>query len=115
MDILDKTLISQYRDVLGHEVFMQNVDLYKEQAVKYFLKLEQAIELQSYPQWQENCHILKSASGNTGLKEVYQLASDLEYSQADFSELSEQLMNLIVKNDQAIKALEQWLNYPSLQ
>lgn len=109
MDLLELEIITQYKDVLGAEIFQQTVDLYVEQSDKYINKLEQAISDSSYDAWQDSCHILKSASGNTGLKCVFAKVSELEYSKRSFTEFTIEVEALKVLNQQSISAIKKWL------
>lgn len=109
MEILDKELIKQYMDVLGSEVFNQTVDLYIEQSEIYLKQLNNAITNQDYTLWQESCHILKSASGNTGLKQVFNKAGTVEYSKQDFTQLAKDLEELYELNTISIEQIQKWL------
>ena len=109
MDILDKELIKQYMDALGNEVFNQTVDLYIEQSKIYLNQLSNAISTKDYSLWQESCHILKSASGNTGLKQVFTKAGDVEYSRQDFEQLAKDLDELHEINNVSIVQIQKWL------
>lgn len=109
MDLLETEIINQYKDVLGAEVFQQTIDLYIEQSDIYINKLQQAISNSSYEAWQESCHILKSASGNTGLKCMFAKVNELEYSQQSFNELNIEVEALKVLNQQSISAIKKWL------
>lgn len=109
MQILDETIINQYRDVLGSEIFNETVNLYIEQSAIYLKQLNLAVSEKDYPQWQDGCHILKSASGNTGLKQVFSLVSDIEYSKENFDELAKKLLELEQLNQHSIAVLQKWL------
>ncbi|OUS23867.1 hypothetical protein A9Q98_14535 [Thalassotalea sp. 42_200_T64] len=109
MDFLDDTLIEQYLDVLGFDVFLQTVALYVEQSSIYLKQLHQAIEQQDHALWQESCHILKSASGNTGLKQVFSKAGELEYSKQEFSSLAQGLAELEQLNITSIERIQKRL------
>ncbi|KGJ99297.1 Hpt domain-containing protein [Thalassotalea sp. ND16A] len=109
MDFLDDTLIEQYLDVLGFDVFLQTVALYVEQSSIYLQQLDQAIEQQDYAMWQESCHILKSASGNTGLKQVFSKAGELEYSTQEFTKLAQGLAELKQLNKVSIERIQKRL------
>ncbi len=109
MDLLDLDLIRQYREVLGSETYLQTIALYEEQSWLYIEKLTKAIASESYQDWQDSCHILKSASGNTGLKLVYGKASELEYSKQQFSILANEIPELTLLNQQSISAIKKWL------
>lgn len=109
MQILDEVIINQYRDVLGAEVFNQSVNLYVEQSDIYLKQLNSAVTQKDYQQWQSGCHILKSASGNTGLKQVFTLVSNIEYSKDSFTELAKQLSQLEQLNNHSIEVLKKWL------
>ncbi|WNC71653.1 Hpt domain-containing protein [Thalassotalea psychrophila] len=109
MEFLDKELIKQYMDVLGSEVFNQTVDLYIEQSEIYLNQLRDAIKNQDYTLWQESCHILKSASGNTGLKQVFAKAGNAEYSKQEFVLLAKDLDELQELNKISIEQIQKWL------
>lgn len=109
MEYLELTIISQYREMLGLDVFEQTLELYTEQSDIYLNKLQKTIELEDYALWKDNCHVLKSASGNTGLKLVHKKVSDLEYSDKPFTELAKELDGLIELNQISIKELKKWL------
>ncbi|WP_185962620.1 Hpt domain-containing protein [Thalassomonas sp. M1454] len=109
MELLDLEIAGQYKDVLGIEVFSETVDLYVEQSQLYIDKLKQAVAEQNYANWQESCHILKSASGNTGLKQVFNQVKELEYSKDDFAVLSVALEKLESLNKESIQAIKKWL------
>lgn len=109
MEFLDKELIKQYMDVLGSEVFNQTVDLYIEQSEIYLQQLNNAISNQDYALWQESCHILKSASGNTGLKQVFNKAGNVEYSKQEFGYLAKDLDELQELNKVSIEQIQKWL------
>ncbi|WOH37150.1 hypothetical protein RI844_17560 [Thalassotalea fonticola] len=109
MEFLDKELIKQYMDALGNEVFNQTIDLYIEQSEIYLKQLNNAISDQNYTLWQESCHILKSASGNTGLKQVFIKAGNIEYSKRDFSQLAKDLDELHQLNKISIEHIQKWL------
>lgn len=109
MELLDLEIAGQYKDVLGVEVFGETVDLYVEQSHLYLDKLKQAVVDKNYLNWQDSCHILKSASGNTGLKQVFLKVKELEYSKDDFEQLSKALEELELLNSQSIAAIQKWL------
>ena len=105
MEYLNSTLIAQYQEVLGNDVFVETVELYKEQAQKYFQQLQLSIEGQDQESWQEGCHILKSASGNIGLHAVFTLVGELEYSTDSFDVFAKQLQELIELNEISVELL----------
>lgn len=109
MEYLELSIISQYREMLGLEVFEQTLDLYIEQSGLYLDKLQKVIEIEDYAQWKDDCHVLKSASGNTGLKQVHAKVSELEYSEKPFTELAKELESLIELNNISIVELKKWL------
>ena len=109
MDFLDVILIEQYQDVLGPEVFLQTVALYEQQSAIYFKQLDRAIEQQDYALWQDSCHILKSASGNPGLTQVFSKAGELEYSKLEFTDLAQGLTELEQLNKVSIELLHKRL------
>ena len=109
MELLDLEIAGQYKDVLGVEVFGETVDLYVEQSHLYLDKLKQAVVEKNYLNWQDSCHILKSASGNTGLQQVFLKLKELEYAKDDFEQLSKALEELELLNLQSIAAIQKWL------
>lgn len=109
MEALNLEIINQYKDMLGADMFLETISLYEQQASEYFIKLAQAIQDEDYAQWKDSCHILKSASGNVGLKDVYEKVKDLEYSKESFEYLSTQLSMLKTLNDDGLVAVKKWL------
>ncbi|WP_068545854.1 Hpt domain-containing protein [Thalassotalea crassostreae] len=109
MPILNKALIEQYRDALGNDVFLETINLYVEQSAIYLEQLAQSTKDKDYKYWQESCHILKSASGNSGLEQVFKKVADLEYSKEEFSQLEKQLAELSELNEIGIREIKQFL------
>ena len=105
LEYLNSPLIEQYQDVLGPEVFNETVELYKEQAQKYIQQLKQSLQQEDRKEWQEGCHILKSASGNIGLQAVFTVVGELEYSGESFAELGSKLQSLIELNESSLEFL----------
>ncbi|WP_371376166.1 Hpt domain-containing protein [Thalassotalea aquiviva] len=110
MDFLNTELMTQYKDMLGADMYQQTVDLYEQQSQNYLTKLSDAVEQQDYDHWKDSCHILKSASGNLGLKKVFEKVAELEYSKQDFAILATELDALKVLNNASMVALKEWLN-----
>ncbi len=109
MDVLNFEIINQYKDMLGAEMFLETVDLYEQQTVEYFEKLEDAIGAEDYKQWKDSCHVIKSASGNVGLKAVYTKVAAMEYCEDSFAELADQLQTLKQLNVDGLVEIKKWL------
>jgi HPt (histidine-containing phosphotransfer) domain-containing protein len=106
---LDLALINGYLEALSIDVLKQMLDLYIQQSQVYLSEIETAITLADQTMWQEQCHKMKGSAASAGLSQVHQDLVDIEKSTEDWSIKSTRLKMLIVLNQQAIDAFQQWL------
>ncbi|GLX77952.1 hypothetical protein tinsulaeT_12920 [Thalassotalea insulae] len=107
---LDMALLSGYLDNLGAEIVQQMLDLYQQQSVVYLNDINQAMEVQSQPDWQESCHKMKGAAGSAGLIGVHQKLVAIEKSTDSWPIKKQYFQELSTLNQAAISCFTQWLS-----
>ncbi|MDO6486791.1 Hpt domain-containing protein [Colwellia sp. 6_MG-2023] len=107
---LDKELLSDYVQRLGHGVVKQMFDLYIQQVALYINDIESSLLCDNSQLWQEHCHKMKGAAGSVGLKSLHIRLKEMEKTTMGTSGKAQQLAELKIHNKQAIAAFDDWLS-----
>jgi len=107
---LDKDLLSDYVQRLGHDVVKQMFDLYTQQVALYINDIESSVLCDNSQLWQEHCHKMKGAAGSVGLKSLHLRLKDMEKTTISASGKAQQLAELKDHNKQAITVFNNWLS-----
>lgn len=110
LEPLDLNLLEGYLENLGKDILRQMLDLYIQQSVIYLEDIKSALSQCSQQQWQECCHKMKGAAGSVGLVMVHAQLVSIEKSTENSVDKSIKLAELVELNNNAIKALNDWLS-----
>lgn len=106
---IDLSLINGYLEVLDLAVIEQMLALYIQQSELYLIAIDNAVVTEDQKVWQEQCHKMKGASASAGLSQVHQQLIMIEKSAEDWPAKAQYLQSLLLLNQQAITAFQQWL------
>ncbi len=106
---LDKELLNDYVQRLGHGVVKQMFELYIQQVALYINDIESSLLCDNSQLWQEHCHKMKGAAGSVGLKSLHSRLKEMEKTTTNASGKAHQLAELKTHNKQAIAAFDDWL------
>lgn len=106
---LDLSLIDGYLEALDLAVIEQMLALYIQQSELYLIAIDSAVVTEDQKLWQEQCHKMKGSAASAGLSQVHQQLIVIEKSTVDWSKKAQHLQSLVLLNQQAITAFQQWL------
>lgn len=106
---VDLSLINGYLEALDLSVIEEMLALYIQQSELYLIAIDSAVVTEDQKVWQEQCHKMKGASASAGLSHVHQQLMVIEKSTEDWPTKAQHLQSLVLLNQQAITAFQQWL------